>query len=210
MRTAVLGSTRGSAFRPLVAAAAWGELAAPPVLVLSDRSAAPILAFAREHGIPAEAVPRAGRSREEHDRALDEHLQAHRIELVLLVGYLRLLSPWFTERWRGRLVNIHPSLLPRHAGLMDRAVHEAVLAAGETETGCTLHLATEETDAGPVIAREICPVETGDTVDSLRARVQAAEARLLERFLHDPEPLLSAAGGAGGPTNPPGPAAGDP
>ncbi len=194
MRTAVLGSTRGSAFRPLVAAAQRGELAAPPVLVLSDRPTAPILSFAREHGIPAEAVPRAGRSREEHDRALEERLRAHRIDLVLLVGYLRLLSPWFTNRWWGRLVNIHPSLLPRHPGLMDRAVHEAVLAAGDTETGCTLHLATEEADAGPIIAREACPVEPGDTVDSLKGRVQAAEARLLERFLRDPQPLLAAAG----------------
>jgi folate-dependent phosphoribosylglycinamide formyltransferase PurN len=88
---------------------------------------------------------------------------------------MRILSPYFVEQWSGRLLNVHPSLLPAFAGLMNRKVHEAVLSAGVPETGCTIHQVTEEVDGGPIVLQKRCPVLPGDTVDTLKDRVQALE-----------------------------------
>ncbi|MEO6924784.1 MAG: formyltransferase family protein, partial [Bryocella sp.] len=102
-------------------------------------------------------------------------LREAQVDLVLMIGYMRIVSAEFVEAWRGRLLNVHPSLLPKYAGLMNRAVHEAVLNAKETETGCTIHQVTEEVDGGAVVLQKTCPVLAGDSVEVLKDRVQSLE-----------------------------------
>jgi folate-dependent phosphoribosylglycinamide formyltransferase PurN len=92
---------------------------------------------------------------------------------------MRILSPWFCDRWRGRLINVHPSLLPDFAGGMDQDVHRAVLESHRTQTGCTVHLVTSDVDAGPILLQKRCPVRLGDTPDTLKARVQDLEGKAL-------------------------------
>ena len=172
----ILGSTRGSAMQPLLRAVASGALKGVRLaLVLSNKADAPILERAAIHGVPAAHVPVAGRSREEYDAELTRRLEAAGVQIVLCVGYMRVLSPSFCKRWARRAVNCHPSLLPKHAGLMDVAVHESVLAAGDAESGCTVHLIAEEVDAGEVLVQKKCEVVAGETADALKARVQPLE-----------------------------------
>jgi phosphoribosylglycinamide formyltransferase-1 len=156
-------------------ALAAGTLPVELVLVVSDRAAAPILARARAHGVPALFLDPAGLSREAYDAHVSEVLQESGAQLVLMIGYMRIVSAAFVEAWRGRLLNVHPSLLPAFGGMMDKSVHQAVLDAGVPETGCTIHQVTEDVDAGPIVLQRRCPVLPGDTADTLKARVQALE-----------------------------------
>ena len=146
-------------------------------LVLSNEPGAAALDHARAAGIPAVAVPHRpfGRDREAHERAMDAALAGYGTELVCLAGYMRLLTPWFVGRWAGRMLNIHPSLLPAFPGLH---THERALAAGCRVHGCTVHLVTPVMDEGPILAQAAVPVLPGDTSDTLAARVLAQEHRL--------------------------------
>ncbi|EOD23989.1 hypothetical protein EMIHUDRAFT_455883, partial [Emiliania huxleyi CCMP1516] len=177
---AVLGSTRGSSLQPVLRALASGALQGARIaLVVSNKEDAPILERARQHGIRALHVPVQGRSREAYDAAVTSALEAAGVQAVLLVGYMRILSAQFCERWAKRCVNIHPSLLPAFAGGMDLQVHEAVLAAGAKETGCTVHYVEAEVDAGAPVVQRKCAVQPDDTPLSLKARVQALEGPAL-------------------------------
>ena len=172
----MLGSTRGSSLQPVLRAIAAGELRHVRVcLVLSNRKEAPILDRARMHGIEAKHVPVKGRSREEYDAELTDELQRAGCDAVLLVGFMRILSAPFCERWRQRALNVHPSLLPRHAGGMDLEVHSAVIRAAETESGCTVHFVEAEVDAGQIVVQKRCAVMPHDTPETLKARVQPLE-----------------------------------
>jgi phosphoribosylglycinamide formyltransferase 1 len=172
---AVLISGRGSNMRALIEAAA--EYAV--VLVASNRLHAPGLDIARGLGVPTFAFE-AGR--DAFEAALQRALEDHRIGTIALAGYMRILSPAFIARWRGRIVNIHPSLLPRHKGLDS---HGRVLAAGETVTGCTVHLVTEELDSGDVLAQAEVLVEPDDDAARLAARVLSAEHALYPKALSE-------------------------
>ena len=176
-RVAVLASGRGSNMAALLDAAADPAFPAAIVLVLSNQPSAPALDRARAAGIPALAVDHRpfGRDRERHERALDAQLAEHRVELVCLAGYMRLLTPWLVGRWEGRMLNIHPSLLPALPGLH---THERALAAGCRLHGCTVHLVTPVMDEGPILAQAAIPVLPGDDADKLAARVLAQEHRL--------------------------------
>jgi len=176
-RVAILCSGRGSNMQALIEAARADDYPAAISLVISNKPDAPALDLARAAGIHALAVPSRdfGRDREAHERAIDAQLTAADIEIVCLAGYMRLLTPWFVGRWAGRMLNIHPSLLPAYPGL---DTHARVLAAGEPEHGCTVHLVTEIMDAGPILAQARVPVHPGDTEPELAARVLAAEHRL--------------------------------
>ena len=121
-----------------------------------------------------------GEDREAFERALDGELAAHRIDLVCLAGFMRLLTPAFVRRWNGRMLNIHPALLPHFKGLH---THRRALAAGVKEHGATVHLVVPEMDAGPIVAQEAVPVLAGDTEESLAARVLAVEHRLYPQAL---------------------------
>jgi formyltetrahydrofolate-dependent phosphoribosylglycinamide formyltransferase len=181
-RAAVLISGTGSNMAALVDAARQDDCPYAVALVLSNRPDAAGLARAAEAGVPTLAVdhrPFAG-DREAHERAIDEVLRQHQIEVVALAGYMRLLTPWLVGRWSGRMLNIHPSLLPKHPGL---DTHARALAAGDTEAGCTVHLVTEGVDEGPALAQARVPVQPDDTPDSLARRVLAAEHRLYPRAL---------------------------
>jgi phosphoribosylglycinamide formyltransferase-1 len=174
--TAVLISGNGSNLQALIDAAKAADYPAQIALVIANKAEAYGLTRAREAGIPAVVIPHADfESREAFDRAMHAELLAHRIDIVCLAGFMRLLSPWFVGQWQGRLVNIHPSLLPRFKGA--HAVRDA-LAAGAEESGCTVHLVTEELDSGPILGQERVPVLAGDTEAVLHARIHAAEHRL--------------------------------
>jgi phosphoribosylglycinamide formyltransferase 1 len=175
LRVGVLGSTRGTALKGVLDAIAAGTLDVDLRIVISDKPTAPILDRAKLYKVPSVFVDPTGLTREQYDERVSDELRKARVELILLIGYMRILSPHFVAEWSGRLLNVHPSLLPAFAGLMNRKVHEAVLSAGVPETGCTIHQVTDEVDGGPIVLQKRCPVLPGDTVDSLKDRVQALE-----------------------------------
>ena len=178
-RTAVLISGRGSNLKALLDAE---QYAYEIVLVISNVEDAAGLAIARDAGVATWARSHKGVPRAEFDAAVDEQLRAHGIEAVALAGYMRLLSPGFVAGWEGRMVNIHPSLLPLYKGL---DTHARAIAAGDASGGCSVHLVTAELDGGPVLARAEVPIRPGDTPDTLAARVLVAEHRLYPQALAD-------------------------
>jgi phosphoribosylglycinamide formyltransferase-1 len=169
----ILISGRGSNMAALVEAAAAPDFPARVAVVIANKSDAGGLDFARSRGIPAVAVPhRDYADKPAFEQAMTAELERHGVELVCLAGFMRLLSPWFIERWRDRLVNIHPSLLPSYKGLH---THERALADGVKIAGCTVHYVRSEVDTGPIVAQAAVPVLTGDTPDTLAARILTAE-----------------------------------
>jgi len=173
-RLAILLSGRGSNFEAIADAVETGRIPnAEIVAVISDVPGAVGLDRARRRGLPAEAVDRAGYpGKREHEAAVLERLAAARPDLVCLAGYMRLLSPDFVARWRGRLLNIHPALLPKYPGLH---VQRRALEAGERESGCTVHFVDEGTDTGPIVLQRRVPVLPGDTEELLSARILEQE-----------------------------------
>lgn len=176
-RIVVLISGRGSNLRALVEARLPLEVAA----VISNRPDAAGLAFAAQHGIATQVVDHtAFASREAFDDALGDAIDAHRPDLVVMAGFMRLLTPGFIRRFAGRMVNIHPALLPAFTGL---DTHARALARGCRIHGCTVHLVTEGMDEGPIIAQAAVPVMPDDDADTLAARVLAEEHRLYPAVL---------------------------
>jgi len=166
----------------LIEAAKAADYPAEISLVISNRPDAAGLAWARAEGIPTAVVDHTtyGQDREAFERALQAVLEVHRIEFVCLAGFMRLLSPWLVERWHGRMLNVHPALLPAFKGL---DTHRRALAAGAKVHGATVHLVAAEVDSGPIIMQETVPIVTGDTVETLAARVLEAEHRIYPEAL---------------------------
>ncbi len=175
MKTAVLISGRGSNLAALIAAAQAPAYPAALTLVVSNEPAAGGLAHAAAAGIPTAVVSHRDRPKADFEAALEAALQRSGIELIALAGFMRVLSAAFVQRWSGRLVNIHPSLLPAFPGL---DTHAQALAAGVRLAGCTVHFVSAAVDGGPIIGQAAVPVRPDDTADSLAARVLAAEHRL--------------------------------
>jgi phosphoribosylglycinamide formyltransferase-1 len=174
----VLISGRGSNLQALIDAAAEGRLGGTIAVVISNVAGAPGLARARAAGIPALVLDHRGRSREDHDRAMLDALRAHEVDLVCLAGYMRLLSPVLLRAYPGRILNVHPSLLPAFPG------REAVRQAwehGVRVTGATVHVVDEGLDSGPILLQEAVPVLEDDTEEALAARVLEAEHRIYPR-----------------------------
>lgn len=173
-RVAILISGRGSNMASLVSAARREGYPAEIVLVLSNRPDAPGLDRAREAGTTARDIDHRpfGRDRAAHEAQINAALTAAGVEIVCLAGYMRLLTPLLVSAWRGRMLNIHPSLLPAFPGLH---THARALAAGVKLHGCTVHLVTEQMDEGPILAQAAVPVLDSDTEDSLADRVLAQE-----------------------------------
>ena len=177
LRLAVLISGRGTNLQSLIDACADADYPAEIGLVVSNRPDARGLERARRAGIPAAVIDhRAHPDREAFERALDRALADAETGLVCLAGFMRLLTPWFVERWRDRMINIHPSLLPAFPGL---DTHARALAAGVRIAGCTVHFVRVEMDSGPILVQAAVPVLDGDDPDSLAARVLGAEHRCL-------------------------------
>lgn len=176
-RVAVLLSGEGTNMEALVHASRQPGTPYEVVLVLANSPAAPGLARAERLGVAARAVDHRpfGGDREAHERALDAAIRAADAQWVALAGYMRVLTPWLVRAWAGRMLNIHPSLLPAFPGLH---THARALEAGVTVHGCTVHLVTEGVDQGPVIGNAEVPVLPGDTPAVLAKRVQVAEHRL--------------------------------
>jgi len=180
-RTAVLISGRGSNLAALVSASRDSDFPAEIVLVISNVEQAAGIGVAREAGIPVRIIPHgAYPSREAFDAAIDAALEDEKISLVCEAGFMRIHSSEFVRKWEGRILNIHPALLPDFKGLN---VHRRVLESGVTTTGCTVHFVVAELDSGPIIAQARVPVEPRDTKASLAARVLEAEHRLYPEAL---------------------------
>ena len=171
-RVGILFSGRGSNMAALIEAARDPAFPADIVLALSNRADAPGLVTAHDGGVPTVCMPHRGLDRATHEAALDAELTAHGVEIVCLAGYMRLLTPWLVARWSGRMLNIHPSLLPSFPGL---DTHARALEAGVKLHGCTVHLVAVAMDAGPILAQAAVPVLPGDTEAVLAARVLRQE-----------------------------------
>ena len=175
IKLGVLGSTKGTDLQAVLDAVNNGLLDAKVSVVVSNQESAYILERAKNHGVPTFFIPHKGKVREEFDREMTTVLQNYGVELVLLIGFMRILSVEFCQEWRDRILNVHPSLLPKYAGGMDTNVHAEVIKNGDAETGCTIHFVTEEVDAGPILSQKKCTVTPEDTVESLKTKVQALE-----------------------------------
>lgn len=182
LNLAILISGRGSNMEALLDAAKDPAYPARPVLVLSNRPDARGLDTAAAAGIPTAAVDHKpfGKDREAFERAIDARLEAAGTEIIALAGFMRVLTPWFVEKWTGRMINIHPSLLPKYKGL---DTHQRAIDAGDREAGCSVHWVTAGVDEGAVIAQARVPILPGDTAEDLAARVLPQEHRLYPEAL---------------------------
>jgi phosphoribosylglycinamide formyltransferase-1 len=179
-RTAILISGRGSNMAALIAAAADPDYPARIALVLSNQPLASGLERAQAHNIAVSIIPHQGKTRPQFDAEIDATLRQHGIELVCLAGFMRILSDDFVRAWAGRIINIHPSLLPAFKGIN---VHARALAAGVRISGCTVHFVVPELDAGPIIEQACVRVEKGDTEETLAARILEEEHRIYPHAL---------------------------
>jgi phosphoribosylglycinamide formyltransferase 1 len=181
-RVAILISGRGSNMTALIEAAKASDYPAEIVLVVSNRPDAGGLARARAAGVATAVIDHSvfGDRREAFERALDDELRNSRIDLVCLAGFMRLLTPWFVARWSGRMLNIHPSLLPQFKGL---DTHRRALEAGVKRHGATVHFVVAEMDSGPIVVQDSVAVQDGDTEATLAARVLELEHQLYPRAL---------------------------
>ena len=175
LKLGVLGSTKGTDLQAILDAISSGELDAEISIVLSNRKKAYILERAENHNVPALFMSQKDKTREEFDSEMTTILIKHKVDLVLLIGFMRILSAEFCREWHDKLLNVHPSLLPKYAGGMDTNIHEEVLKNGEAETGCTIHFVTDEVDGGPILIQKKCTVDFDDTVSTLKAKVQKLE-----------------------------------
>jgi phosphoribosylglycinamide formyltransferase 1 len=177
-RVAVLISGRGSNMRALVEKASGYEVA----LVASNKPQAAGLDWARERGVPTWTWDSKGIDKETFDRTMSTALDDHRIGTVALAGFMRILTPWFIEEWRGRILNIHPSLLPKYRGL---DTHRRAIEAGDAVAGCSVHVVTEDLDAGEVLGQSEVPIAPGDTPLTLEERVLSVEHELYPKVLSE-------------------------
>ena len=178
LKIGVLGSTSGSDMQAIIDAIEAKKLDAEIVVVLSNKKSH-IIERAKKHWLEGIHIAPNKMGKEEYDRLIDAELEKRGVELLLLIGYMKIMSDWFVQKWYGKAMNIHHSLLPAFGGGMDKDVHQAVLDTGCKVTGCTLHFVTEIVDSGPIIAQKCVPVAEDETVDTLKAKVQKAEQEVI-------------------------------
>lgn len=186
----VLSSSRGTTFQAVVDRIADGSLAARCLGLIADSEDRGCVEKARAAGIPVKVVEKGkGEGREEYDKrlhaAVNAFLAGNRQPVIAAIGWMRILSPWFIGQWRNAVINVHPALLPKHGGkrMYGDLVHEAALASGDKESGITIHLMDEGVDTGKILLQKKCPVLPGDTVETLKARVQELEKEWYPRAL---------------------------
>ncbi len=179
IRIAVLASGSGTNLQSIINACESGVINGEVVAVISNVEGAYALERARKHGIEAIPIPSRGRKRKEHEKEVLAELDRIEPDLIALAGYMRMLTAEFIERYEGRIMNIHPALLPCFGGkgMYGENVHRAVLDSGARFSGCTVHFVTPEVDRGPIIVQRCVPVKDGDTVETLKARVLEEEHR---------------------------------
>ena len=180
LRVAVLASTSGS---DLPAIFSMNPEHYEFVFLLTNNAKAGARDKAKQFGVPDIVLKPTGKSREQYGAEILKLLNLEKIDLVLLVGWMRLLSKELVEKYYGRMMNVHPSLLPAFGGGMDMNVHEEVLKAGVKETGATIHFVTEEADAGPILMQRSCTVDPDETVESLKEKVQKLEQEMFPEVI---------------------------
>jgi phosphoribosylglycinamide formyltransferase-1 len=180
----ILASTRGTDMQAIIDAIERKELDAKIACVVSNKEDCFALERARKHGIEAIFIDPKGKTREEFDREVMRELEKRNVDLVLLIGYMRIVGDEFVEKYRNRMMNIHPSLLPAFGGGMDKEVHKTILDYGVKVSGCTLHFVTEDVDAGPIIAQKAVEIDENETVDSLKEKVQKAEQEIILKAIN--------------------------
>lgn len=184
-RIGVLASGGGTNLQAIMDSCTRGEIRGEVVIVISDNPDAFALERARKKGIRAVAIPASGLKREEHERIVNQHLLDEKVDLVVLAGYMRIMTPWIINQWLGRMMNIHPALLPSFGGkgMYGEHVHKAVLEHGCKVSGCTVHFVVPEVDGGPIILQECVPVLENDTPETLADRIHPVEHRLYPRAI---------------------------
>ena len=179
LRLGVLASTRATDLQAIIDAISSKKLNAIISVVISNKKDAFALERARKHNIKAVFIDSKGKDGEQYDREIAKVLDENKVELILLIGYMRFLSPWFVNKYKNKIMNIHPSLLPKYAGGMDKDVHAEVLKNKEKITGATLHFVDEGADTGPIIMQKEVRIDKNETVDSLKEKVQRAEQEII-------------------------------
>ncbi len=179
LKIGILSSTKASDLQGLIDAIENKELDAKITILISDKENAFALERAKKHNIPAIFINPKKKMREEFDKEVAETLDHNGVELILMIGYMRIVSSWFVNRYKNKIMNIHPSLLPDFAGGMDKNVHELVLASKVKITGCTLHFVEDVVDGGPIIMQKSVNISENETVDSLKEKVQKAEQDII-------------------------------
>src|SRR3989344_6677442 len=183
LRLGVLASTKATDMQAVIDAIKSKKLNAIISVVISNKKDAFALERARKHNIKAVFIDSKGKDGEQYDREIAKVLDENNVDLILLIGYMRILSPWFVSKYKNKIMNIHPSLLPKYAGGMDKDVHAEVLKNKETITGATLHFVDEGKDTGPIILQKEVKIENNETVDSLKEKVQKAEQDIIIRAI---------------------------
>jgi len=179
VKLAILGSTRGTDMQAIIDSITRKELNAEVSIVISNLKSAYILERAKNHGISNLFISAKGRTREEFDADVIQTLEKYDIDLILLIGFMRIISSLLISKFQNRILNVHPSLLPEFAGGMDLNVHEQVLKAGRTKSGCTVHFVTEIVDGGGIIVQKECPITENETPETLKQKVQHLEGLAL-------------------------------
>ena len=175
IRLGVLGSTNGTDLQVILESVKAKKINAIVNVVISNKKNAYILKRGQNHGLPSIFINHNDKKRESFDSELTSTLEKYNVELVLLIGFMRILSSTFCKRWRHKIINVHPSLLPKYSGGMDMNIHEQVIKNGDKESGCTIHFVTEELDKGPILIQKKCKVNTNETPETLKVKVQRLE-----------------------------------
>lgn len=170
-----MGSTRGTDLQAIINGINNGSIDAQVNIVISNNKEAYILERAELNKLPFKFISDQEISREEFCNRATKVLKDNGVDFILLIGFMKILSTKFCREWSDKILNVHPSLLPKYAGGMNSKVHQQVLESGDLETGCTIHFVTEEVDQGPILIQKRCKVESSDTVNSLKERVQILE-----------------------------------
>ena len=184
LKLAVLGSTRGTDLDAIVSAIDEGILNATIKLVISNKENAYILKRAEKNNIKSMFLSDYSVTREKYSSLLNKVFIDNNVDIILLIGFMRILSKSFCKKWDNKILNVHPSLLPKYAGGINNNVHRDVLKNKDSETGCTIHYVTANVDSGPILIQKKCEVQPGDTIESLKDRVQHLEGQAFIEALH--------------------------
>ena len=175
IRLGVLGSTNGTDLQVILESVKAKKINAIVNVVISNKRNAYILKRGQNHGLPSIFINHKDKKRESFDSELTSTFEKYNVEYILLIGFMRILSSTFCKRWRYKIINVHPSLLPKYSGGMDMNIHEQVIKNGDKESGCTIHFVTEELDRGPILIQKKCKVNTNETPETLKVKVQELE-----------------------------------
>ena len=179
LRLGVLASTKATDMQAVIDAIKSKKLNAVISVVISNKKDAFALERARNHNIKAVFIDTKGKEREQFDKEVAKELDNNKVDLIILIGYMRILSSWFVNKYKNKIMNIHPSLLPKYAGGMDKDVHAEVLKNKEKVTGATLHFVDEGADTGPIIMQKAVKIDEDETADTLKEKVQKAEQEII-------------------------------